>query len=35
MIEGCVALRNHMGVKRVLMNDEQLREEYVCVCTDV
>lgn len=28
MIEGCVALKNHMDIKRVLTNDEDLREEY-------
>ena len=28
MIEGGVALRNHLDMKRVLMSDEALREEY-------
>ncbi|KAK9327441.1 grpb/dephospho-CoA kinase [Lipomyces starkeyi] len=28
MIEGGVALRNHMDIKRVLLSDEGLREEY-------
>ncbi|KAL9106561.1 MAG: hypothetical protein Q9227_008407 [Pyrenula ochraceoflavens] len=28
MIEGCTALRNHLDVKRVLLEDEGLREEY-------
>ncbi|KAL3417773.1 hypothetical protein PVAG01_10783 [Phlyctema vagabunda] len=28
MIEGCSALRNHLDLKRVLCNDEELREEY-------
>ena len=28
MIEGCSALRNHLDVKRVLLEHEDLREEY-------
>lgn len=28
MIEGCVALRNHLDIKQVLMEDKELREEY-------
>lgn len=28
MIEGCAALRNHLDTKRVLMEDQELREEY-------
>jgi hypothetical protein len=28
MIEWCAALRNHVDVKRVLMSDEGMREEY-------
>jgi GrpB-like predicted nucleotidyltransferase (UPF0157 family) len=28
MIEGCPALRNHLDVKRVLLEDQGLREEY-------
>lgn len=28
MIEGCVALRNHLDLKRMLLVDEELREEY-------
>jgi GrpB-like predicted nucleotidyltransferase (UPF0157 family) len=28
MVEGCVALRNHLDIKRTLMNNEVLREEY-------
>lgn len=31
MIEGCVALRNHLDIKRVLMGDEELRDEYARV----
>lgn len=31
MIEGCVALRNHLDIKRVLMGDRELREEYARV----
>ena len=29
MVEGCTALRNHLDVKKVLMEDEALRGEYV------
>ncbi|KAI9668225.1 MAG: hypothetical protein M1821_001045 [Bathelium mastoideum] len=28
MIEGCRALRNHLDIRRVLMEDQELREEY-------
>lgn len=28
MIEGCTALKNHLDVRRVLMESEELREEY-------
>ena len=28
MIEGCAALRNHLGVRRVLREDAKLRDEY-------
>lgn len=31
MIEWCAALRNHVEVKRVLMSEEGMREEYGCV----
>lgn len=31
MIEGCPALRNHLDTKRVLMADQELREEYARV----
>lgn len=31
MVEGCVALQNHLDVKKVLMEDEELREEYARV----
>jgi GrpB-like predicted nucleotidyltransferase (UPF0157 family) len=30
-IDGCVALRNHLGVRDILRSDEQLREEYSSV----
>jgi GrpB-like predicted nucleotidyltransferase (UPF0157 family) len=35
MIEGCVALRNHLDIKRVLMEDKELREEYGRVKTEL
>lgn len=28
MIEGCIALKNHLDVRRVLMENQELREEY-------
>ncbi|CAI7572230.1 unnamed protein product [Penicillium pancosmium] len=28
IIEGCLALRNHLDAKRILLEDENLREEY-------
>lgn len=28
MLEGCVALRNHLDIRRVLMEDKALKEEY-------
>lgn len=28
MIEGCAALKNHLDVKKVLMEDDGLRGEY-------
>ncbi|KAK9323507.1 grpb/dephospho-CoA kinase [Lipomyces orientalis] len=28
VIEGCVALKNHLDIKRVLLSDEGLRDEY-------
>ncbi|KAK9357956.1 grpb/dephospho-CoA kinase [Lipomyces starkeyi] len=28
VIQGCVALRNHLDIKRVLLSDEGLRDEY-------
>ncbi|KAJ5125813.1 hypothetical protein N7476_009858 [Penicillium atrosanguineum] len=31
MIEGCVALRNHLDIQRVLLGDPELREEYARV----
>jgi GrpB-like predicted nucleotidyltransferase (UPF0157 family) len=31
MIEGCPALKNHLDVKRVLIEDEAMREEYAAV----
>jgi GrpB-like predicted nucleotidyltransferase (UPF0157 family) len=30
-VDGCVALRNHLGVRRVLRTNESLREEYSAV----
>jgi GrpB-like predicted nucleotidyltransferase (UPF0157 family) len=33
MIQGCVALRNHLDVKRVLLDSQELREEYARVKT--
>ncbi|KAJ5460359.1 uncharacterized protein N7458_001911 [Penicillium daleae] len=31
VIEGCLALRNHLDVRRVLLEDQELREEYARV----
>ncbi|BCS20019.1 GrpB family protein [Aspergillus puulaauensis] len=31
MIQGCVALRNHLDAKRVLLENQDLREEYASV----
>lgn len=31
VIEGCMALRNHLDVRRVLLEDQELREEYARV----
>jgi GrpB-like predicted nucleotidyltransferase (UPF0157 family) len=31
VIEGCTALRNHLDVRRVLLEDQELREEYARV----
>lgn len=31
MIEGCTALRNHLDVRRVLLENQELREEYAQV----
>lgn len=31
VVEGCLALRNHLDVKRVLLEDQALREEYARV----
>jgi len=28
MVDGCVALRNHLDLKRMLMSNEELRDEY-------
>jgi hypothetical protein len=28
IIDGCIALRNHLDIKRMLMGDEELRKEY-------
>lgn len=33
MIQGCVALRNHLDAKRVLLENQDLREEYSSVKT--
>ncbi|OJI99139.1 hypothetical protein ASPVEDRAFT_502290 [Aspergillus versicolor CBS 583.65] len=33
MIQGCVALRNHLDAKRVLLDSQELREEYARVKT--
>jgi GrpB-like predicted nucleotidyltransferase (UPF0157 family) len=30
-VDGCVALRNHLGVKKVLLESEELRNEYSAV----
>lgn len=35
VIEGCLALRNHLDVKRVLLEDQELREEYARVKTNM
>lgn len=35
MIEGSPALRNHLDIKRILLEDEVLREEYSRVKTDL
>lgn len=34
MIYGCTALRNHLDVSRVLLEDGQIREEYAKVKDD-
>ena len=31
MIEGCTALKNHLDVRRILLENQELREEYSCV----
>lgn len=31
VIEGCLSLRNHIDTKRILLEDEELREEYSAV----
>lgn len=31
IIEGCLSLRNHLDIRRILMEDEKLREEYSAV----
>ncbi|KAF3389044.1 hypothetical protein F1880_004006 [Penicillium rolfsii] len=31
VLEGCMALRNHLDVRRVLLEDQELREEYARV----
>lgn len=33
MIQGCVALRNHLDAKRVLLENQELREEFARVKT--
>lgn len=35
VIEGCLALRNHLDMRRVLLEDAELREEYTCVKSDM
>jgi GrpB-like predicted nucleotidyltransferase (UPF0157 family) len=35
VIEGCLALRNHLDVRRVLLEDQELREEYARVKSDM
>ncbi|KAF2095912.1 putative UPF0157 protein YqkA [Rhizodiscina lignyota] len=35
MIEGCTALRNHLDIKRILMEDKELREEYSQIKTEL
>lgn len=35
MIEGCTALRNHLDMKRVLLENPDLREEYSRVKTEM
>ncbi|KAL6249939.1 hypothetical protein RBB50_002240 [Rhinocladiella similis] len=35
MIEGCTALKNHLDVKRVLLENHELREEYSRVKTEL
>lgn len=35
VIEGCLALRNHLDVRRVLLEDAELREEYARVKSDM
>jgi hypothetical protein len=31
IIDGCMALRNHLDIKRMLVSDEELRKEYARV----
>jgi GrpB-like predicted nucleotidyltransferase (UPF0157 family) len=31
IIDGCIALRNHLDIKRMLVSDEELRKEYARV----
>jgi GrpB-like predicted nucleotidyltransferase (UPF0157 family) len=31
IIDGCIVLRNHLDIKRMLMGDEELRKEYARV----